>query len=140
MMNRAFDLKLIDLLSLKPGSVLQIHAVKGEAGCDQAEAIAAVDGWRDRVSHTIFPNGDPIKIDNMTKLLEIPIETQIILRREDGKVLEIMNMDPYAWQALSKRAGEKADIMVNGRIIARGEVVRQEEQYAILITHLMGSC
>jgi len=132
-MDRMSDLKLIDLLSLRPGSLLRPHSVKGEVGCREAEAILRVQGWQQEISEALFPNGNPLKIHNLSKLLDIPIDTQLIVRNPDGKVLEILRMETHAWNTLLDRAGRRADLMVDGRVIAEGEIVNSEDQSGILI-------
>lgn len=132
MSQEAYDLKLIDLLSLQPGAVLQIHAVRGAAECSASEAYAARIGWRDRFSQAIMPDETPGKVDNLSKLLDVPIETQVLVRHEDGKVVELIRLAPHTWRTLLERAGHKADIMVDGRIIAQGEIV-DGEQSGVLI-------
>lgn len=135
---RPYDLKLIDLLSLRPGSMLQLHAIRGEAGCDQAEIIAHRSNWQNEVSQACFPDGDEMKIHNMTKLLDIPIETQVVIRHDDGKVLEILRLEPRTWNALLERSGSRAEIMVDGRFIARGQIINQDGQSGILIEEMLG--
>ncbi len=133
-MDRCSDLKLIDLLSMRPGSLLRPHAVKGDFGCMESETLSQNRGWREEISHAIFPQGDSIKIHNFSKLLDIPLSTQILIRHPDGKVVEILRLKERAWETVLERAGNRADVLVNGRVIARGEIVNTAAQSGILIT------
>lgn len=126
-------LKLIDLLSLKPGAFLHLHAVRGEVECDEAEKILQRNNWQHEVSTAVFPNGDTKKQHNLSKLLDIAISTQIIIRYQDGKVIEIFHLDERTWNQIQSRLGQKVDIMAGNRIIARGIVTEQEGQSGILI-------
>ncbi|MDX9754783.1 MAG: hypothetical protein RBU29_12535 [bacterium] len=135
-MKLASSLKLIDILSLKPGSFLYLHAVRGEVGCDQAQAIARTFNWRHQISHVIFPTGDTQKRHNLSKLLDISIDTQVIIKYPDDKVLEIFHLDEYAWNAIDAHLGRNVDILVDGRIFAHGVITAQQGQNGILIQKL----
>lgn len=130
--------KLIDLLSLRPGSLLHLHAVRGEPGCDQAAQWTGHSGWKQRVSEAVLPEEPELKRENMSKLLDIPVETQVVIRHEDGKVIEIIRLEPWAWDNLLSNAGRTADVLVDGRIIAHGQIVNNPEQQGVLITRLPG--
>ncbi|MBZ0258099.1 FliM/FliN family flagellar motor switch protein [bacterium] len=133
----AYDLKLIDLLSLQPGALLQIHSVRGSAECTRTENFVGRRGWQQGVSQAIMPDAEQKQVNNLSSLMDIPIEAQVLVRHEDGKVVEMLRLAPQNWQALLERAGHKADLMVDGRIIVRGEIVNNEEQSGILI-HKVG--
>jgi flagellar motor switch protein FliN/FliY len=54
-------------------------------------------------------------------------------------VRELLNLQPGAVVELDRLAGSPADLLVNGRLIARGEVVVVDEDYALKITELVSS-
>ena len=137
-MKRTSDLQLIDLLSLRPGSLLSEHSIKGKVSCRQAEKITRGSKWREDVSTACFPNGDPQKIHNFSKLLEISIDAQVVVRHPDGKVVEILRLEPKSWRTLLLRVGHRASVMVNGRIIAEGEIVNGNDRNGILINKVVG--
>ena len=120
MTNRHSALKLIDLLSLKPGAFLHLHAVRGEIECNEAEKIIQRSNWQNEVSSAVFPNGDTKKRHNLSKLLDIAISAQVIIKYPDGKILEIFHLDERTWHEIQTRIGQKVDVMAAGRIIARG--------------------
>lgn len=132
------DLKLIDLLSLRPGSLLRVHSIKGKVSCRQAEDLTRGSKWRQEVSNACFPNGDPQTIHNFSKLLEISIDAQILVRHPDRKVVEILRLEPKSWRTLLSRAGHRVSVMVNGRVIAEGEIVNDRNQNGILIQKVVG--
>lgn len=132
-----YDLKLIDLLSLQPGALLQIHSVRGSAECTSTETLVGRNGWQQNVSQAMMPEADSKQVNNLSSLLDVPIEAQVLIRHEDDKVVEMLRLAPHNWQALLERAGCKADLMVDGRIIVRGEIVDSDGQSGILI-HQVG--
>ncbi len=138
-MTRATDLKLIDLISLKPGTLLRLHSVKGEAECVPTDEFQRVEGWKSSVSNSVFPNSSAQTRDNFSKLLDVPIEFQILVRHGENNVVELLRMEPGWWKTILERAGMQADVMVDGRVIASGIIVDNDEQQGILITELASS-
>ncbi len=132
-MAQASELKLIDLLSMRPGALLRVNAVTGEVECLQAVQLLRHSAWKQEVSSACFPGGDPQKLSNFSSLLDVPIDTQIIVRHSDGKVVEILRLDATTWKTLLGRAGHKVDIMVDGRVIAGGIVVDTPGKSGIFI-------
>jgi flagellar motor switch/type III secretory pathway protein FliN len=130
--------KLIDLLYLRPGALLSLHAVRGEAYCQEVEEVIHTEGWQQDVSTAWVPDGNSLKIHNLAKLLDIFIDLQIIIRHPDGKLIEMLRVEPQTWSALLDRAGHRAEVMVNGRVIAEGEIINTAGQSGIRITRLAG--
>jgi flagellar motor switch/type III secretory pathway protein FliN len=135
---RSSEIKLIDLLSLRPGSLLSVHAIKGQVECRPADAPTRGANWREEISNACFPNGDPLKIHNFSKLLEISVDAQVIVRFPDRKVLEILRLESNSWHTLLSHVGYHAAVMVNGRVIAEGEIVNGAGQNGILINKVVG--
>ncbi|MGC9328693.1 MAG: hypothetical protein ACP5I1_13745 [Candidatus Hinthialibacter sp.] len=135
---RASDLKLIDLLSLRPGSLLSVHSIKGKVNCSQAEDIKRGSQWRQEVSAACFPNGDLQTIHNFSKLLEISIDAQVIVRYPNQKIVEILRLEPKCWRTILSRVGHRASVMVNGRIFAEGNIVDEADRTGILINKVIG--
>ncbi len=132
------QLKLIDLLSLRPGTLLRVHAIRGEVSSPAAEEIVRASGWRREISTACFPEGDPQTIHNFSKLLDVSIDTRVVVRHPGGKVLEILRLEAGNWEALLSRAGHRADVLVDGRVIAEGEIVDDSGQSGILIKNVAG--
>ncbi|MBI1389555.1 MAG: hypothetical protein GC154_14020 [bacterium] len=138
-MSERSDLKLIDLLSLKPGALLQMHSVRGQAECAQRERITTREAWRSEVSNAVIPAGTARNKENLSQLLDVPIAAQVIVRHGDGKVLEILRLTANNWDALLKREGHQVDLMVDGRILASGQVVNNEDECGVRIERLAGN-
>lgn len=59
---------------------------------------------------------------NLDLIMDIPIEVQIVLGSSKMQVSGLMNLTEGATIALDRRIGEPVEVMVNGRIIGRGEI------------------
>lgn len=59
---------------------------------------------------------------NLDLIMDIPIDLQIVLGSSQMQVSSLMNLSEGATIALDRRIGEPVEVMVNGRIIGRGEI------------------
>lgn len=59
---------------------------------------------------------------NMDLIMDIPIDLQIVLGSSKMQVSSLMNLSEGATIALDRRIGEPVEVMVNGRVIGRGEI------------------
>ena len=69
-------------------------------------------------------------------LLDIPLEIKVELGRTQIQIQELLNLSPGSAVKLVKLEGEPVDILANGTLIARGEVVIQKEKYGIRVTEI----
>jgi flagellar motor switch protein FliN/FliY len=66
------------------------------------------------------------------------MELTVELGRTRMTVRELLGLSPGAVVELDRAAGSPADLLVNGRLIARGEVVVVDEDFAVRITEIVG--
>jgi len=69
-------------------------------------------------------------------LLDVPLEIKVELGRVRIKIQKLQNLTPGSAIKLIKLAGEPVDILVNDTLIARGDVVVQNEKYGIRVTEI----
>jgi flagellar motor switch protein FliN len=69
-------------------------------------------------------------------LLDIPLEIKVELGRTRIQIQELLNLSPGSALKLVKLEGEPVDILANDTLIARGEVVVQNEKYGIRVTEI----
>ncbi|AWN53598.1 MULTISPECIES: flagellar motor switch protein FliN [unclassified Methylobacterium] len=91
-----------------------------------------------------FPNqGSPAAEDgrNLDSILRIPVLVQVVLGSATMPVANLMKLGRGAVVPLDHRVGEPVDVMVNGRVIARGEIVIVEEdnsRFGVSLTEVVG--
>jgi len=86
-----------------------------------------------------FPNKKE-DTPNLNLIMRIPITVQVLLGSAKMTVSKIMSLAPNAVIPLDRNVGDPIDIIVNGKIIARGEVVLMEEnksQFGISLTEIV---
>lgn len=81
------------------------------------------------------PSGTPTSID---LLRDVPLTVTAELGRTKMMVKEILRLGVGSVIELEKLTGEPVDILVNGKPIARGEVVASDENFGVRITEVVG--
>ena len=71
-------------------------------------------------------------------LREVPLEVSAELGRTRLSVAEILQLNVGSIVELDRTAGAPVDVVVNGSLIARGEVVVIDDEYGVRITEIMG--
>jgi flagellar motor switch protein FliN/FliY len=71
-------------------------------------------------------------------LRDVEMELTVELGRTRMTVRELLALAPGAVVELDRAAGSPADLLVNGRLIARGEIVVVDEDFAVRITEILG--
>lgn len=77
------------------------------------------------------------KDPSVQRLLDVPIEVIIELGQTELSIRRILEIGPGSIIELDRMAGEPVDLVVNDKVIARGEVVVIEENFGIRITSLV---
>ena len=79
---------------------------------------------------------------NYDTILKIPVTVQVVLGSTSMPVATLMKLGRGAVISLDQRVGEPVNIVVNGRIVARGEVVVVDEdssRFGVSLTEIVGS-
>lgn len=75
--------------------------------------------------------------NNLSMLLDIPLQVTVELGRTKRSVKEILELSSGSIIELDKLAGEPVDILVNNRLIAKGEVVVIDENFGVRVTDIL---
>jgi len=77
------------------------------------------------------------QIGNMDMILDIPLAVSVELGRARMMVKDLLQLSQGAVVELEKLAGEPMEILVNGRLIARGEAVVVNEKFGVKLTDIV---
>jgi flagellar motor switch protein FliN/FliY len=84
--------------------------------------------------------GDPaISLDSV---MRIPVSVQVVLGATTMPVANLMKLSQGAIVPLDSRVGEPVDVVVNGRVVARGELVVMDDdntRFGISLTEVVGT-
>lgn len=89
-----------------------------------------------------FANFEPVQLaqaemNNLNMLLDIPLQVTVELGRTKRSVKEILALTTGSIIELDKLAGEPVDILVNNKLIAKGEVVVIDENFGVRVTDIL---
>ena len=74
---------------------------------------------------------------NIARLMDVNLSVTIELGRTTHTLESVLQLGEQSLVELDKQVGEPVDILVNGKIFARGEVVTVSENFGVRITELM---
>lgn len=77
------------------------------------------------------------QIGNMDMILDIPLSVSVELGRARMLVKDLLQLSQGAVVELEKLAGEPMEILVNGRLIARGEAVVVNDKFGVKLTDIV---
>lgn len=78
--------------------------------------------------------GAPANID---LIMDVALEVTVELGRTKKSISEVLDFTPGTIIELDKVAGEPVEVLVNGKMVARGEVVVIEESFGVRITEII---
>ena len=75
--------------------------------------------------------------ENIGLIMDVPLEVTVELGRTTKSISEILNFAPGTIIELDRIAGEPIDVLVNGKFVAKGEVVVIEESFGVRVTEII---
>ena len=104
-------------------SLLEAEAAGSDAGATGgAKASSDADNRRDR---------------NLDLILDIPLRVTVELGRTKMVVSELLNLGQGSVIELNKLAGEPMEVLVNDKLVARGEAVVVNEKFGVRLTDII---
>lgn len=75
--------------------------------------------------------------ENIDLIMDVPLDVTVELGRTHKSIQDILDFTPGTIIELNKIAGEPIDVLVNGKLVAKGEVVVIEESFGVRITEII---
>ena len=75
--------------------------------------------------------------ENISLIKDVPLEVTVELGRTSKAIADILDFSPGTIIELDKIAGEPVDVLVNGKLVAKGEVVVIEENFGVRVTEII---
>ncbi len=102
------------------------------AAASRAPVAVQTPNWQD-----LGRGITPAEAQNIELLLDVPLQITVELGRTRRKIRDVLAMGPGSVVELDRLAGEAVDILVNGKLIAKGEVVVIDENFGVRITDIV---
>jgi flagellar motor switch protein FliN/FliY len=122
-------------------------ANEGQAALDvqPARQVAAASQYavQTPVRPAILPNFEPQQLStnefnaNFELIQDVPLELSVEVGRAKKRVREVVDFSVGSIIELDKQAGDPVDIIVNGQLIAYGEVVVIDENFGVRVTEII---
>ena len=119
----------------------------GDAGQADIDALLAADSGNasggSRLPMEEFgsvpKNNDPVTLDgpNLDVILDIPVSISMEVGSTDINIRNLLQLNQGSVIELDRLAGEPLDVLVNGTLIAHGEVVVVNEKFGIRLTDVI---
>lgn len=108
-----------------------------------AELQTIGDAAKGEPSADIAPKGGASqKPRHLETVLQIPVSVKVVLGSATMPVSSVLKLGRGAVVPLDRKVGEPVDVVVNGRVIARGEVVVLDEdnsRFGVSLTEVLGA-
>lgn len=75
--------------------------------------------------------------DNIDLILDVPLQVSVVLGRTKKNIRDILNLANGSLIQLDKLADEPVEVLVNGKVIAEGEVVVVDENFGVRINNIV---
>ncbi|QTD34982.1 flagellar motor switch protein FliN [Pseudomonas fluorescens] len=118
----------------------------GEAGQADIDALLAADAGASSSNRlpmeefgSVPKNNDPVTLDgpNLDVILDIPVSISMEVGSTDINIRNLLQLNQGSVIELDRLAGEPLDVLVNGTLIAHGEVVVVNEKFGIRLTDVI---
>ena len=112
---------------------------------DEEQDIHDSDQAQPQISHAQFmqlespKNIEDLPMQSIERMHDIKVKVEVLLGKTKMTLAKILQLNCGSVVELNKLAGESVDILANGRLIARAEVVVIEDNFGIKIIEIAGS-
>lgn len=123
------DLNTFDAEKEMMEALAQETAAKEQAAANKQEVTAS--------SHPQTPQLNGPYEQNLNRILDIPLVLSAQLGNTRMLIKDLLQLGPGSIVELDKLAGEPLEVLVNDRLVARGEVVMVNEKFGIRLTDVI---
>lgn len=108
-----------------------------------AYELSAPDGFvawfaiRIRQEQPVFRSASSGFSEKLGRISDVEMSLTVEIGRTRMSVREVLGLEPGAVIELDRSAGAPADVLLNGRLIAHGEIVVVDQDYAVRITQIL---
>jgi flagellar motor switch protein FliN len=98
------------------------------------------------VTNAVYPNFDNAapsltqnETNNLNMIMSVPLQITVEIGRTSKKIKDILEFTTGTIVELNRQAGSQVDVLVNGKAIAKGNVVVVDDNYGVRITEVINS-
>ena len=110
-----------------------MEAVETVEAVDATESEIQFEALTAPVDSAFAGNAD------LGRVIDVPVELAVEIGRTSMTIGETLSLAPGSIVSLNRLAGEPVDLLVNGKVIAQGEVVVIDEEFGLRITDIVSA-
>ena len=104
---------------------------------EEADDLGDIDAIDDRLDNEATSPGPSGKTANLDLILDIPLTVTVELGRSKMLINDLLQLGQGSVIELTKLAGEPLEVLVNQKLVARGEVVVVNEKFGVRLTDIV---
>ena len=82
---------------------------------------------------------DQDSAENLGLIMDVPLQVTVELGKSRRSIKDVLGLHMGSVVVLDRMAGEMVDIMVNGKLYAKGEVVVIDDNYGVRVTDIVAT-
>ncbi len=125
------------LMEVETASLILGTKGENEENEDDSTPFLQVSSLSNSSPNQVSPNNPYEDANALELLLDIPMEICVELGRLKMMIKDVVELGTGSIVEIDKAAGEPVDLMVNGRLVAKGEVVVIEDNFGVRITEIL---
>ena len=109
----------------------------GKEEFEDADDLGDIDAAADRLDKVANTPASSGKTANLDLILDIPLTVTVELGRSKMLINDLLQLGQGSVIELTKLAGEPLEVLVNQKLVARGEVVVVNEKFGVRLTDIV---
>ena len=109
----------------------------GKEDFEDADDLGDIDAAADRLDKVANTPASSGKTANLDLILDIPLTVTVELGRSKMLINDLLQLGQGSVIELTKLAGEPLEVLVNQKLVARGEVVVVNEKFGVRLTDIV---
>jgi flagellar motor switch protein FliN/FliY len=103
-----------------------------------SETQPAPDPTQERAAPEAAPRAGAPEVSRLDLVLDVPVQARVEIGSARLLVRELLQLDKGSVLELDRLSGDPADVVVNGRLVARGEITVVDERLAVRLVEVIG--
>lgn len=118
---------------------LDLDDLASTAEADGADIEISDDALDDAVQAESFAQEADNPVEQLEAIYDVPVQISAVLGKASMPISQLIRLGRGAILELDRKVGESIDVVVNNRLVARGEIVIVDERIGITMTEVIKS-
>ncbi|MEM7044336.1 MAG: flagellar motor switch protein FliN [Pseudomonadota bacterium] len=101
------------------------------------DIVMATDGFAGSNLDPVFDAVHDVSAESLGAIYDVPVQVSAVLGKTSMPISQLIKLGRGAILELDRKVGESIDIVVNNRLVAKGEIVIVDERIGITMTEII---